>query len=210
MAQTPDLEFFFDCSSPWTYLAFTQIIPMARRFNVDIQWRPIIVGGVFNAVNQQVYSGRAAFLSEDSPKLRYYFKDMADWARACDITLNWPKGHPINAVNAMRGALYAAEQDRLIPYCEAVFATYWSSDNPDISDDKVLLDICEHVGLDGQALLAATREQSYKDQLRANTDELIARGGFGSPTIFINGDDMYFGNDRLPLVEYRLQQLLSD
>lgn len=56
---------------------------------------------------------------------------------------------------------------------------------------------------------APTTDQAHKDRLRANTDELVARGGFGSPTLFSNGDDMYFGNDRLPLVEYRLQQLLA-
>ena len=81
--------------------------------------------------------------------------------------------------------------------------------NPDIADDTVLESICTQVGLDPQAFFAAINDSHYKDLLRSNTDEVIARGAYGSPTLYINDDDMYFGNDRLPLVEYRLQALLS-
>ena len=93
------------------------------------------------------------------------------------------------------------------PIPGALFAAYWG-DNRDISQPEVLLDICLNSGLDKDGFLAAIADQRYKDQLRDNTDELVARGGYGSPTLFINGDDMYFGNDRLPLVEHRLKQLL--
>ena len=97
----------------------------------------------------------------------------------------------------------------MVPYSLAVFETYWGSAAPDISNDAVLAAICAQVGLDTQGFCSAIRSQHYKDLLRQNTDELIARGGYGSPTIFINRDDMYFGNDRLPLVEFRLRKLLS-
>jgi 2-hydroxychromene-2-carboxylate isomerase len=95
-----------------------------------------------------------------------------------------------------------------VPYSTAVFEAYWGDDR-DISQDDVLADICAEVGLDGKALLAATADQRYKDALRSNTEELISRGGYGSPTMFIDGDDMYFGNDRLPVVEQRLVELLA-
>ena len=75
MSKPPVLEFFYDCSSPWTYLAFSRVIPMCEELGVDIDWRPIIVGGVFNAVNQEVYSGRASFFTSDTPKLHYFMKD---------------------------------------------------------------------------------------------------------------------------------------
>jgi 2-hydroxychromene-2-carboxylate isomerase len=208
MAATPELEFFYDCSSPWTYFAFTRIQPMVERLALPIRWRPILVGGVFNAVNQGLYSAREAmFNSPDNPRMKYFIKDMQDWARLCGVRTDMPTGHPISSVKAMRGAFYAEEQGALVPYSRDVFATYWSSDTPDISNDEVLAAICARVGLDTAGFFDAITQQRYKDLLRQNTDELIARGGFGSPTLFINGDDMYFGNDRLELVEHRLKEI---
>jgi 2-hydroxychromene-2-carboxylate isomerase len=93
-----------------------------------------------------------------------------------------------------------------VPYSRAVFEAYWDSESPNIADDEVLGAICTRVGLDSEAFFSAITSQHYKDLLRQNTDELIARGGYGSPTLFINSDDMYFGNDRLELVESRLKQ----
>ena len=211
MTDTPELEFFYDCSSPWTYFAFTRIIPMVADMGLLIRWRPILVGGVFNAVNKQVYANREAMFSDNENKrrLNYYLKDLQDWAELCGVQATMPVGHPINSVKAMRGAFYAQEQDLLEPYSAAVFKTYWGSQTPDISNDEVLAGICRQVGLDAEGFLTAIADQQYKDLLRQNTDELIARGGYGSPTLFIDGDDMYFGNDRLPLVEHRLRQRLS-
>lgn len=210
MPASPDVEFFFDCSSPWTYFAFTRIIPVMERLALPIRWRPILVGGVFNAVNRELYSAREAmFADTGSPRLRYYAKDMQDWARLCGVRANMPVGHPINSVKAMRGALYAQEQNVLVPYSRLVFETYWGSDTPDISNDAVLAAICDRVGLARHDFFDAISSQHFKDLLRQNTDELIARGGFGSPTLFIDGDDMYFGNDRLELVQHRLLRLLE-
>jgi 2-hydroxychromene-2-carboxylate isomerase len=211
MALTPEVEFFYDCSSPWTYFAFTRIIPLMEQLGLPIRWRPILVGGVFNAVNQDLYASREAmFNNHDSPRLKYYVKDMQDWAQLCGVRAEVPQGHPISSVKAMRGAFYAQEQHLLIPYSLAVFETYWGSESPDISSDGVLGTVCRRVGLDAEGFFAAINSPRYKALLRQNTDELIARGGYGSPTIFVNSDDMYFGNDRLPLVEFRLRKLLGD
>ena len=147
-------------------------------------------------------------VSENSRRLNYYVKDLQDWARLCGVRADMPEGHPISSVKAMRGAFYALEQDLVVPYSRAVFETYWDGEQPDISNDEVLTRICTQVGLDTDGFFAAINEQRYKDLLRANTDEVIERGGYGSPTMFINGDDMYFGNDRLELVEYRLKSLI--
>lgn len=210
MSAPPKLEVFYDCSSPWSYFAFTRLIPMMDDLRLPICWRPILVGGVFNAVNKELYAARAAMFAGDNPRrLNYYLKDIADWAALCGLTIVMPANHPISSVKAMRGALYADEQGLLVPYSLSVFATYWGGERPDVADDAVLTDICARVGLDRDRFFLAIGDQRYKDRLRANTDELIARGGFGSPTMFINGDDMYFGNDRLPLVEHRLRQLMA-
>ena len=209
MSRQPEVEVFYDCSSPWTYFAFTRAIPMAERLGIPIRWRPILVGGVFNAVNRELYAQREdAFTNPaNKRKMDYYLKDMQDWARLCGVTITLPPGHPISSVKAMRGAFFAEEQGRLVPYSRDVFETYWGGDNPDIASDAVLADICARVGLDTTGFFRAISDPHYKALLRRNTDELIARGGFGSPTLFIDGDDMYFGNDRLALVEHRLLAL---
>lgn len=195
------LEFFFDCSSPWTYLAFSRIEGVVERTGAEIEWRPILVGGVFNKVNQDVYEARA---NPHPVKGRYYVKDLQDWARYCGIEIGRPPVFPVRAVDAMRGAIVAQDEGKLVPYAWAVFRAYWG-ELKDISQPDVLRDICESVGLDPDMVSRRIKEQDVKDRLRENTEELIRRGGFGSPTMFVNGDDMYFGNDRLPLVEAALK-----
>lgn len=195
------IEFFFDCSSPWTYLAFHNIQPLAKEFGEEISWRPILVGGIFNSVNPSVYASR----EKPVPlKARYMRKDLADWARSAGLAIKMPPTvFPVNSVKAMRGCIWLG--NAMVPFARAVFEAYWGEDK-DISQDKVLTDICGTVGVDPDKLLAGIGQQAIKDQLKANTDDVIARGGFGSPTIFLDKADMYFGNDRLPLIREALSR----
>jgi 2-hydroxychromene-2-carboxylate isomerase len=196
------LEFFFDCSSPWTYLAFHRIEDLARDTGAELRWRPFLVGGVFNSVNPSVYEARKAPVPA---KARYYGKDLADWARLYGLRIGMPPVFPVNSVKAMRGAFVAEEHGRLPAYARAVFEAYWG-ELRDISEDAVLEDVASRTGLDAGELLAKIAEPACKAKLRANTDELIERGGFGSPTMFVDRDDMYFGNDRLSLVRAALER----
>jgi 2-hydroxychromene-2-carboxylate isomerase len=198
----PKLEFFFDCSSPWTYLAFTRVGAVAERTGTEIVWRPILVGGVFNAVNQDVYERRA---NPDRRKQAYYDKDLQDWARLAGIRIGRPTVFPVRAVAAMRAVIAADEEGALVPFARALFEAYWG-ELKDISQRDVLETAAAAAGLDGASLLARSEAEDVKTKLRANTEELIARGGFGSPTMFVDADDMYFGNDRLPLVEAALAE----
>jgi 2-hydroxychromene-2-carboxylate isomerase len=193
------LEFFYDCSSPWTYLAFSKIEEVARRHNAELVWRPILVGGVFNAVNPSVYETRERPVK---PKARYYGKDLQDWAHLYGLKIGQPTVFPVNSVKAMRGAFVADEHNKISPYSRCVFEQYWG-ENRDISKDDVLRDVVRMVSLDEVEFFAKITSQDYKDKLKLNTDELIERGGFGSPTMFVDGD-MFFGNDRLLLVEHAL------
>ena len=195
------IEFFFDCSSPWTYLAFHNIQPLAKEFGEEIVWRPILVGGIFNTVNPSVYAQR------ETPvplKARYMKKDLQDWARSAGLAIKMPPTvFPVNSVKAMRGCILLAGEGKLVPFARAAFEIYWGEDQ-DISQDAVLTDVCKRVGVDPAKFLAGIGQQAIKDQLKANTDEVMARGGFGSPTIFVDKTDMYFGNDRLPLIREAL------
>ena len=198
------LEFFFDCSSPWTYLGFEGLQELIELYPaLEVTYKPVLVGGVFNAVNPSVYANR------DNPvpaKQAYAQKDLQDWANLQGIKIGKPPVFPVNSVKAMRGAFVAMEEGLLVPYARRVFERYWS-ELADISQIDVLTEIIRAVGLDETAFFEKINDQKYKDLLRDTTEELIARGGFGSPTMFLDGDDMYFGNDRLQLIEAKLVEL---
>lgn len=190
------VEVFFDCSSPWTYLGFDAIIKAAAEDGFDIVWRPFLVGGVFNTVNPSVYEMRTKPVV---PKARYFTKDMHDWIRRSGLAIKWtPSVFPVNSARAMRLCLVAADAGVLEPVARRLFELYWGEDR-DISQPEVLAEAAAAGGLDDAALAEADSPER-KTQLRANTDELIARGGFGTPTFFVGGTDMYFGQDRVVLV----------
>ncbi|CAI8399729.1 MAG: 2-hydroxychromene-2-carboxylate isomerase [Hyphomonas sp. TMED17] len=133
-------------------------------------------------------------------------KDLQDWAKLAGLEITFPPSiFPINSVKAMRACIVLNETGLLVAFAEQIFRAYWS-DNLDISDEAVLTSCLEAVGADAGAVLTAIKSDDVKAELRANTEALIARGGFGSPTFFI-GEDMFFGNDRLPLVDAALVKL---
>ena len=200
------IEFFFYCSSPWTWLAFRNIQPIARKLGVEIRWRPVLVGGIFNSVNPSVYEFRERGVPA---KQAYHRKDLQDWARISGVRILFPPTvFPVNSVKAMRGCLLLEPEGKLVPFAEAVFEAYWTHDL-DISQDAVLAEICERIDVDAAGFLEGIAQPAIKAALKANTDEVIARGGFGSPTIFVGGDDMYFGNDRLVLVHEAVLRRLA-
>src|ERR1700733_3901119 len=191
-------ERFFDSSSPWTYFAFENLLLMQKEIGVTIQWRPILVGGVFNAVNPSVHDAREKPVPA---KAAYNKKDQQDWARYLGLPIHYrPSVFPVNSVKAMRACIVLDAEDKLVPFARAAFKAYWVDDQ-DISKAPVLAGICDGLGIDSEKLFAAIEQQPVKDTLRANTQEAIDRGSFGSPTIFVGGDDMYFGNDRMPLIK---------
>lgn len=196
------LEFFFDLSSPWTYLAFTNVQAVIARSGATATFRPILVGGVFNAVNQGVYAARE---QADNRKLQHSWKVLKDWARLAGVAMNFPsQWHPAKSVHAMRfAAALEADQPALVAFSRAAFASYFGAQD-NLDDPDVLAAVATAAGLDGAAIRAASTTDAVKARLRANTDEVIARGGYGSPTMFVDGTDMYFGNDQLPLVEAAL------
>jgi 2-hydroxychromene-2-carboxylate isomerase len=193
-----EIECFFDCSSPWTYFAFESLLHMQDDIGVTIKWRPFLVGGVFNAVNPSVYNSR------DTPvpaKSAYSKKDQQDWARHLGLPIRYrPTVFPVNSVKAMRACIVLEAEGNLVRFAREAFKAYWIDDK-DISQVAVLTDLCGKLGIDAPKLFAAIEQQPVKDMLRANTQEAIDRGAFGSPTVFVGGTDMYFGNDRMPLIK---------
>lgn len=198
------VECFFDCSSPWTYLGFVNVRRMREELGFTIDWRPVLVGAVFNSVNPSVYASREQPIA---PKQNYLKSSLAQWARQVGVVITFPpRVFPVNSVKAMRccQVLQARpDGDRLLEaFALGVFDAYFGQDL-DISQDEVLGSVATTIGLDARELLAQQDSAEVRQQLRASTDELIARGGFGSPTFFV-GETMVFGNDHLPLVRQAL------
>ncbi|MDC1387576.1 2-hydroxychromene-2-carboxylate isomerase [Gammaproteobacteria bacterium] len=203
MKKSSCIEFYFDCSSPWTYLAFVEILPLSQRQNVEIIWKPILVGGVFNVVNQDVYQFRE---NPNALKLEYSGMDLNLWAKHRDINISKPQIFPINSVMAMRGCLFAMQQNCLPLFAQKVFEAYWGK-GLNISDEGIIMEIAEDAGLSPQDFKQYIYSQEAKDLLMSNSAQLIEKKGFGSPTFFYR-DQMFFGNDRLHLLEEAIRKEL--
>lgn len=201
------IECFFDLSSPWTRLTFANVRPALAGLDFAITWRPFLVGGVFNAVNPAVYESRRP---ENAARLARSFGWLKEWAELAGVRMNFPSAHhPLKSVNAMRMCCALEDrQDLLETFAEAAFEAYFG-DQRNLDDLAVLAAVADAAGLDGAALAELAQSQAVKDRLRANTEEAIARGAFGSPTFFVAGEHMYFGNDQLPLVRQRVVSSLD-
>lgn len=198
------VDFFFDLSSPWTRLAFHNFQRLPEFALTETRWRPFLVGGVFNAVNPRVYEAREG----DQSRMLRSFEWLKEWAQLAGVAMNFPSAHhPLKSVHAMR-ACSALEDDQpaLLRFAEAAFEAYFAEQR-NLDDPAELAAVADGIGMDGAALVEQAASQPVKDRLRANTEEAIARGAFGSPTIFVGGEHMYFGNDQLPLVAQRIRAL---
>ncbi len=196
------VEFFYDLSSPWTRLAFANIQPIIAETGATIAWRPFLVGGVFNAANPGIYERRA---DAGNRAQQHAWRWLSEWAQLAGTAMHFPSAHhPLRSVAAMRFCC-ALEHDQaaLLRFSDAAFDAYFGEQR-NLDDPAELIAVAHACGFDGGALAALSTSQPIKDRLRANTEEAIARGAYGSPTIFVDGAQMYFGNDQLPLVRLRL------
>jgi 2-hydroxychromene-2-carboxylate isomerase len=202
-----DLEFFYDLSSPWTRLAFHNLPGVLQGLDVRVRLRPFLVGGVFNAVNAGVYAARA---DATSGRMKLSQAWLEEWARLAGVPMNFPSPfHPLKSVHAMRACcVLEDDQDVLRRFSEACFDAYFRAQR-NLDDPAVLAAIAGDCGLDGVALVEAATQQPAKDRLRANTQDAIDRGAYGSPSIFVDRAHLYFGNDQLPLVRQRVLMQLA-
>lgn len=184
------VQFLFDYSSPYTYLAATQIERVAAERGATVEWRPILLGGLFKDIGNPV----VPILEASEARRRYLGVDLGDWAAHWKVPFAWPTRFPMNTVTALRMtlALPPAEVPRL---ALALFRAYWAEDR-DLNDKVELAAVARSVGLDGAALLARTGEPAIKQALIDHTADAVRRGVFGLPTCFV-GEQMFFGQDRL-------------
>jgi len=180
------LEFFYDFVSPYSYLASTRVEVEVARLGGTVRFRPFLLGGVFNATGNKAPIEVAA-------KAPYLATDCLRWAKRLGVPFAWPPRFPVLTVLPLRAAFAAEKLGRLVPYTHAMFRAYWA-EGRDISDAAVVADVATRAGFDGATLVAEAA--SFKDALKAQTQEAVDRGSFGAPTFFV-GQEMFIGNDRL-------------
>ena len=191
------VEFFFDVGSPASYLAWTQLPALCEQAGAALAYRPMLLGGVFQA------TGNASPAAVPA-KGRYSSIDMGRFARRYGVALNRNPHFPIITLMLMRAAtgVQMRMPDRLQAFLTAVFGAIWV-DSLNLNDPGLTAKVLADAGFDPAAILALANEADVKAALRATTEEAIARGTFGAPTMFV-GDAMFFGQDRLDFVREAL------
>jgi len=183
MSQT--VEFFFDVVSPYSYLAASRIESIVAPLETELIWRPFFLGGAFQAAENSSPLSNAS-------KGKHMVTDLSRLARYYQVPLQMPKKFPINTITAMR-VLVGLPQDRIQEMAKFLFTALWA-EGKDISDPQILTDLL------GEELIALAGDGETKEKLKVVTAEAVRRGAFGAPTFFV-GEEMFFGNDRLFLLE---------
>lgn len=191
------VEFFFDFGSPTTYLAWTQLPRICAEAGAELIYRPMLLGGVFQA------TGNASPI-EVPAKGKHVMLDLQRFAKRYGVPMAFNPHFPINTLGLMRGAVAVQlrQPERFADYVKTIFQAMWV-DAQNLGDPAVLGKVLAAGGFDPQALLALSGEQEIKDALKATTDEAVKRGAFGAPIMFV-GDQMFFGQDRLDFVSEAL------
>ena len=192
------IEFYFDFSSPFGYLASERIEAIAEKHGRRIVWHPILLGAVFKVTGQ-------APLTEAPLKGDYSILDFSRSAREHQIDYKHPELFPIASVAACRATLWLRDHDdaslsgRTANFIHAVFRAFFTQ-GLDITDRTVLTDLATLLGLPAEQMALAMGEQSVKDALRREVDEAIAKGIFGSPMMIVD-EEPFWGHDRLEQIE---------
>jgi 2-hydroxychromene-2-carboxylate isomerase len=199
---TKTVDFYFDVGSPAAYLAWMQLPRLCADAKARLDYKPMLLGGVFQATGNQ---SPMAIPS----KGRYVMMDLERFARHTGIAFSHNPFFPINTLTLMRGAtgLQVREPARMVPYLDAVYRAIWV-EGKDMNDPAVVAGVLQSAGFDPMAVMALAADPEVKDRLKAVTQEAVARGVFGAPTFFVDGQ-MYWGQDRLDFVKQSLEATRS-
>jgi len=191
------LDFWFDYSCPYAYLAATQVEGLAARTGAALRYRPMLLGGVFaaNGTPQKLFATLSA------AKAAHNARDLDRWAELFGVTLRMPAGHPFRTVEALRATVASGIDPRVVG---GLYDAYWVEGRPP-SDEATLREVLSAAGHDASGILASIASPAAKDDLRRRTDEAIALGIFGAPAFVVDGARLYWGQDRMHFVERDLR-----
>jgi 2-hydroxychromene-2-carboxylate isomerase len=185
-----DIDFYFDFSSPYGYIAAMRINALAQKYERRVKWRPILLGPVFKL------SGNQPLISQPL-KGSYAIRDIARTARYMGVPYKQPPIFPIATQNAARAFYWLNDSDPIVAHRLAMtaFASYYV-EGVDISPAETVAHLCARIGVDHKAALAAISSDAIKVRLKQEVDTAIAAGVFGSPYFIVDGEP-FWGSDRL-------------
>jgi len=188
------IEFYFDFSSPYSYFGAEQIEPLATRYGRQVDFKPTLLGAVFRVSGQRP-------LTEIPIKGEYSRHDFARSARFAKLAFRMPDPFPISTVQAARACLVLQQErpDLATGFIHAAFRAYFAQGR-NISEVEVLRQVLEESGANAGAVIEAAGQAQIKDRLKSAVEESIARGVFGAPFVFVDGEP-FWGSDRLPQIE---------
>ena len=192
------IQFWFDFSSPYSYLASERIDELAAKYGRKVKWRPVMLGAAIKA------TGLPLLLTVPL-KGDYSKHDIERSARFMGVPYKFPPKFPLATLAAARGYYWLNGQDcgKAREFAHAVFRAYWM-DGRDIGDSPVVLEIAAGLGIDREAFAAAIATQEIKDRVKQETDAAIAQGMFGAPYFLVDGEP-FWGADRLPQIDKWLE-----
>jgi len=195
MRQT--VEFYFDVGSPAAYLAWTQMPRLAAETGAVIDSKPMLLGGVFQATGNKSPM-------EVPAKGRYVMSDLQRFAQRYQVPFSQNPFFPINTLILMRMATGVQMQDtsRLAAFVDSIYRAVWVEAR-NMNDPATVAEVLQAASFDAPAMMALAAEPQVKERLKAVTQDAVARGVFGAPTFFVNGQ-MYWGQDRLDFVKQAL------
>lgn len=195
MAKT--VEFWFDVGSPAAYLAWHRLPRVADAIGAVIDYRPMLLGGVFQATGNQSPLNIPA-------KGRWMMVDLERFAQRDGTAFRHNPFFPINTLTLMRGVVGLQMRDpaRMLPFVDAVYRAIWAEEK-NMNDPAVVAGVLQQAGFEPQGLLALASDPEVKERLKTVTGEAVQRGVFGAPTFFVDGR-MYWGQDRLDFVQQEL------
>lgn len=190
-------EFFFDYTSPTAWLALPVALGVEARTGAELHFRPMFLGGVMQGSGNKPPGTVPA-------KAKYLGRDLQRCAAHIGIPMHMNPAFPMNTLAVLRATTGIAdplEQRRLIA---TLFEAAWGQPNPvDLSDMAQVAQLCTAKDFDAAQIAALATDPANKEKLKSVTDEAIARGVFGAPSFFVDGD-LFFGHDRLDYVERAL------
>jgi len=190
------VDFYYDYISPASYFGLIRLEELCKRTGTQINYKPMLLGGVYNIV------GNTAPITVPA-KWEWIKKDFARTAEYYGIPYQLNPHFIFSTVNALRGAMWAQQEGRIVEYNHAMYRAAWA-EGKDLSSAEVLTEVLNEAGFDATQVMEAMTQPEMKKALINATEEAANRGIFGAPTMFV-GDEIYFGQDRLDWVERALQ-----
>ena len=184
-------DFFFDFASPYSYLAHKQIRNIEYQHNIEINYMPILLGGLLKLAEIKA----AAFIPS---KAKFMIKDCKLFAEKLNIKFKFNSYFPIQSLNLMRGVLIARKENKTSLYIDKFFDACWK-DGLNLNDQKIVDKILEDLNFNIENFKLEISEQEIKDELKKRTKDAFLKGVFGAPSFIIN-NKMFWGQDRLEFV----------